>query len=128
MRGIDGHRGNREGGRMPTAAQHAPAAEPSARWLVPSLTLATFVTMTSAFGLGPFLPVIAREFGLPVALLGQVPAGMLLLAAVLGLVIGPLADHFGYRRVLVTGLLTIVASALATGFAPDFPLLLLVTL
>ena len=111
-----------------TDVQHAPAAEPSARWPVPALTLATFVAMTSGFGLGPFLPVIARELDTPVALLGQVPAAMLLLAAMLGLVVGPLADTFGYRRVLVAGLLTVVASALATGFAPTYSSLLLAAL
>ena len=108
--------------------QHAPTAASSARWPVPALTLATFVTMTSGLGLGPFLPVIAQELDTPVALLGQVPAAMLLLAAVLGLVIGPIADFYGYRRVLVVGLLTVVASALATGFAPSYSLLLLAAL
>lgn len=111
-----------------TTVQHAPTAELSARWPVPILTLATFVTMTSGFGLGPFLPVLARDLDTPVALLGQVPAAMLLLAAVLGLLVGPMADSFGYRRVLMGGLLTVVASALATGFAPSYPLLLLAAL
>jgi MFS transporter, DHA1 family, purine base/nucleoside efflux pump len=113
---------------MATTARHTLPAEPSAKLLVLTLAAATFVTMTSALGLGPFLPVLAHEFGTPVAVLGQIPAAMLLLAALLGLVIGPLADHFGYRRVLVTALLTVVASALATGFAPNFPLLLLATM
>jgi predicted MFS family arabinose efflux permease len=111
-----------------TAAQDVPAAERSARWLVPTLTLATFVTMTSGFGLGPFLPVIARELDTPVALIGQVPAAMLLLAALLGLVVGPLADSFGYRPVLVAGLLTVVVSAVETGFASNYLLLLLAAL
>jgi MFS transporter, DHA1 family, inner membrane transport protein len=113
---------------MATIAQPASASEASARWLVPTLTLATFAVMTSAFGLGPFLPVIARELDTSVALVGQIPASMMLLAALLGLVIGPIADYVGYRRVLVIGLLTVVASTLATGFASNYPLLLLAAL
>jgi DHA1 family inner membrane transport protein len=93
-----------------------------------SLTLATFVNMTSALGLGPFLPVVAGELAVPVALLGQIPATMMLLAALLGLVLGPLADHVGYRRTMLVSLLAVVASALATGFAPNFALLLLAAL
>ena len=105
---------------MATTAR-PPSAGQASGWLVPTLTLTTFVTMTSAFGLGPFLPVIAQELDTPVSLVGQIPAGMLLLSALLGLGIGPLADYLGYRRVLVIGVLTVVASALATGFAGSYP-------
>ena len=98
----------------------------SARWLVPSLTLAVFVNAVSGYALMPFLPTVADELGVSVALLGQVPASMLL-AALLGLVIGPLADRYGYRRTLLLGLLAVLASSLGTGLAPTFLLLLLVT-
>ncbi len=49
--------------------------------LVPPLALAAFVNMTGALALGPFLPVIADELGSGVAVLGQVPALAMLLAA-----------------------------------------------
>ena len=57
------------------------------------------------------------------ALLGQVPALMMLLATSLGVVIGPLADHYGYRRTVLIGLLAVVTSSLATGRAATLPIL-----
>ena len=68
-------------------------AAPPVRGLVPTLTLATFVNHLNVIAWNPFLPFMAAEFGVTVALLGQVPALMMLLATSLGLVIGPLADH-----------------------------------
>ena len=53
--------------------------------LVPTLALAAFVNMTGALALGPFLPVIAAELGTGVAVLGQVPALAMVLAAALGM-------------------------------------------
>jgi len=50
---------------------------------------------------------------------------MLVLAAALGLVIGPLADHFGHRRVLLVGTLAVVGAGLTTALANSFPILLL---
>jgi len=76
----------------------------------------------------PFLPFIAAEFGVTVALLGQVPALMMLLATSLGVVIGPLADHYGYRRTLPICLLAVVTSSLTTGLAATLPLLVLAAL
>jgi predicted MFS family arabinose efflux permease len=87
-----------------------------------------FVNFLGALALGPFLPAVAEELKVSVALLGQVPALMMLLAALLGLVIGPLADRFGYRRTLLLGLLAVLFSSLATGLAPSFPILITVTL
>ena len=101
---------------------------PPVRWFVPTLTLAVFVNFLGALALGPFLPVVASELGVSVSLLGQVPALMMLLAALLGLVIGPLADRFGYRRTLLFGLLAVLVSNLATGLAPSFLILLLAAL
>ncbi len=91
-----------------------------------ALLLATFVAMLGAVAMSPFLPAMAAELGTSVALLGQVSSLTMLLAAGLGLVIGPLADGYGHRRTLLVGLLTVVASALGTGLAPTYTLLLLV--
>jgi len=95
------------------------------RGLVPALTLATFVNHLNVIAWNPFLPFIAAELGVPVALLGQVPALMMLLATSLGLVIGPLADHYGYCGTLLVCLLAVVTSSLATGLAGMVPLLVL---
>jgi predicted MFS family arabinose efflux permease len=99
-----------------------------ARGLVPTLTLATFVNHLNVIAWNPFLPSIAAELGVGVALLGQVPALMMLLATSLGLVIGPLADSYGYRRTLCMCLLAVVTSSLATGLAATLPLLVLAAL
>jgi DHA1 family inner membrane transport protein len=53
---------------------------------------------------------------------------MLLLAGALALVAGPLADRYGFRRTLVVGLVSVFLSAVATGFSPNLPILLAVTL
>ena len=100
-------------------------AAPPARGLVPMLTLATFVNHLNVIAWNPFLPFIAAELGVAVALLGQVPALMMLLSTSLGLVIGPLADHYGYRRTLLVCLLAVVTSSLVTGLAATLPLLVL---
>jgi predicted MFS family arabinose efflux permease len=89
------------------------------------LTLAAFVNHLNLIAWNPFLPSIAEAHGVTVALLGQVPALMLLLSASLGLVIGPLADRYGYRRTLFSCLLAVVASSLATGLATTLPVLVL---
>jgi predicted MFS family arabinose efflux permease len=96
---------------------------PPARGLVATLTLATFVNHLNVIAWNPFLPFIAAEIGVTVAWLGQIPALMMLLATSLGLVIGPLADHYGYRRTLLIGLLAVVTSGLATGLAATLPIL-----
>jgi MFS transporter, DHA1 family, inner membrane transport protein len=107
---------------MPAADHAVHAAAPPAG-LVPVLTLATFINHLNVIAWNPFLPFMATELGLSVAVLGQVPALMMLLSAAIGLVIGPLADHYGYRRMLLSCLLGVVAGSLATGLATTLPLL-----
>lgn len=72
-----------------------------------------------------FFPPIARELQVGVPLLGQVMSIMLGLSVVFGLVIGPLADHSGYRRLIVVGLAAAAVCLLVFGLAPTFLLLLL---
>jgi DHA1 family chloramphenicol resistance protein-like MFS transporter len=93
-----------------------------------TLALATFVTMLGSGAYGPFLPSMAAAVGSSVPVLGQLPATSLLLAAILGLIIGPLADTYGYRRTLIIGLLTIVASTIGTSVSPTYTALLLAAL
>ena len=97
-------------------------------WLPATLALAAVVTMLGAGAYGPFLPAIAEAVGTTVPVVGQLPAASLLLAATLGLIIGPLADSYGYRRTLVIGLLTIVASTIGTALAPTYTALILAAL
>ena len=55
-----------------------------ARGFLPTLALATFVNHLNVVAWNPFLPFIAEAHGITVAILGQLPALMLLLSAVLG--------------------------------------------
>jgi DHA1 family purine base/nucleoside efflux pump-like MFS transporter len=108
-------------------ATPAPSTQPTT-WVLPALVLAAVVAQLSVAGLPPFLPVMADTFGVSVALLGQVPAIITLLAAGLGLAIGPLADWLGHRRALLLGLATIVLSTLGMALAPSLGILLAVAL
>ena len=104
-----------------------PSSPGSSRWLIVSLMAATFVNFLGALALGPFLPQVADDLNTSVALVGQVPALTMLLAALLGLVIGPLADRYGFGRTLMLGVLAATASTLAIGLAPSYAFLLAVT-
>jgi MFS transporter, DHA1 family, inner membrane transport protein len=81
------------------------------------LCVSAFIGILSSLAVGPFLPYMAADFGVPVGVLGQVPAATMLIGAVLGLAIGPLADRHGKRRMLLAGAAAVVASATATAAA-----------
>ncbi|TVR76224.1 MAG: MFS transporter [Sphaerobacteraceae bacterium] len=97
-------------------------------WVAPLLTLTTFASMLNAMALGPFLPVIAVDLDVSVALLGQIPALTMFLAAFLGFIVGPIADQFGHRRALLIGLGIAVVSSIGIGLAPGYTLLLIAAL
>ena len=113
---------------LPGPQTALPVPQILSRWLVAALMVATFVNFLGALALGPFLPQVAQDLGTTVALVGQVPALVTMLAALLGLVIGPLADHYGYGRSLMAGVLAATVSTLAIGLAPTYAFLLLVTI
>ena len=100
-------------------------AAPVAPGLIAILTLTTFTNHLNVVAWNPFLPFIADAHGISVELLGQVPALMLLLSALLGLLIGPLADRYGYRLTLLACLLAVATGSLATGLSTKLPLLVL---
>jgi MFS transporter, DHA1 family, multidrug resistance protein len=90
-----------------------------------ALCCASFAGYLNSLALSPLLPAISTDLGASVSLLGQIPALMLVLAGALGLVIGPLADHFGHRRVLLLGMLALVGAGLTTALANSVTVLLL---
>ena len=93
-------------------------------WVLVGICPAAFITVLNGFALGPFLPAIGAELGVSVALLGQIPGGVNAVAALLGLILGPLADRYGHRRTLLLGLVAVATSAVASGAASTFALLL----
>jgi MFS family permease len=102
---------------MTTGQIVGPNARLPARGLVPTLALSTFVNHLNVVAWLPFLPFIAKAQSVSVSLLGQIPASMLLLSALLGLGIGPLADRYGHRRILLVCLVAVSASSLTTGLS-----------
>jgi predicted MFS family arabinose efflux permease len=90
--------------------------------------MAVFFNFLGSLALGPFVPIVADDLRTTVALVGQVPAATMLVAALLGLAAGPIADRLGYRVVLLAGLLAVVGSTLGSGLAPTYGVLLSVSL
>lgn len=91
--------------------------------LLAAVCLAPFVTQLATFALSPFLPFVAADLGTTVAVLGQIPALAFFAAAVLGLVIGPLADQLGHRRTLLVGVAAASVGAVLTALAPSLLIL-----
>jgi len=102
-----------------------PASAASDRRLLIVLGLASFLAVVNFAAPSPFFPEIARDLGTTVPLLGQVTTILTLLSAILGLGVGPLADRYGHRRLMVGGVVAIAVNLLGTGLAPAYPLLLL---
>ena len=80
------------GGELPQTRRIAASPPPPGRaeaalsGAIPVLLAADFVAMLSTLACGPLLPLVAEEIGTSVALVGQVPATMMLLVVLLGLV------------------------------------------
>lgn len=95
--------------------------------LLLALGVASFLGTLSFVSLAPFFPEIARDLDTTVPRLGQAVTAVLLLASVLGLVVGPLADEYGHRRVMIIGMVAVAAAMFGIGFTPSYPVLLATT-
>lgn len=108
------------------ARQDAGAREPPTdKALLVALATAINLGSIAFIVVAPFFPEIADDLGSTVPLVGQVASARLLVGAVLGLLIGPLADAYGHRRLMIVGLVAAAMTPLGIGLAPSFPLLLL---
>ena len=123
----------------PTAVSRLPATAESVRTggasdvalrsklgvaLVAAAALASMAGFVDASVVNVAVPSISREFGAnPVAIQWSI-TGYLLTAAALLLVAGALADRFGRRRVLVTGLLVMLVASVGCAAAPSFAVLI----
>ncbi len=110
--------------RRPSSTRQAQSKEePSAELQIGVLTplaLTSFVGLLNGFALGPFLPSISEDIGVSVPVLGQIATATFLMTAFGGLLVGPLADHLGHRRMILFGLVATFLSAAGTAFAPSF--------
>jgi DHA1 family inner membrane transport protein len=84
------------------------------------LALTSFIGLLNGFALGPFLPAISDDIGVGVPVLGQIATLTFLMTALGGLLVGPLADSLGHRRMILAGLVTTIVSAAGTALAPEF--------
>jgi DHA1 family inner membrane transport protein len=100
------------------------SSEPSDGRLIAALCVASFFAALNFFGTAPFYPDIARDLDSTVPLIGQVTTLMILISTVLGLAVGPIADRYGYRLLLVIGILAIAVNMAGIGLAPSYYVLL----
>jgi predicted MFS family arabinose efflux permease len=106
----------------------AGVAGAGSRRILATICLAPIAALLISIAFGPFLPTIASELGTSVAVVGQIPALSMLGAAVLGLIAGPFADHYGQKRALLIGVGAVSASALLTALAGNLLVLVLAAL
>jgi hypothetical protein len=92
--------------------------------LVAASVLASMVAFLDASVVTVAVPAIGRELGAGVVALQWTLTGYLLTAAALLLVSGALADRYGRRRVLVTGLLVMLVTSVACAAAPTVGVLI----
>ena len=98
------------------------------RVVIVSIAAAGFSAILGQSAFAPFLPLISASLDTSVALLGQAPGISMLVAGLLGLIVGPLADRYGQRRALVFGLLALAASALGIALSYSYLMFLVVML
>jgi predicted MFS family arabinose efflux permease len=97
------------------------------RWsILGPLCVVSFVGLLNGLAPSPFLPHMAAAFGTSVALIGQIETAALMFGAAIGLVIGPLADHVGRRRIVLFGLLLTAMGSFGAVLAPSYIVLLAV--
>src|SRR4028119_1258465 len=92
--------------------------------VVLTLCAVSFIGTLNLMAISPFLVDIADDLDSSVALLGQTSTATIFFGALVGLIAGPLADHYGHRRVLIVGFIALVVSALGAAAATSYALLL----
>jgi predicted MFS family arabinose efflux permease len=95
-----------------------------------ALVLATIamVGWLNGAAVSPFLPEMAADLNASVSRIGQATSILFLLAAGVSLLVGPLADARGTRRLLITGLIAVAVCALGTSLATSYWMLMVVRL
>ncbi|MFF0341386.1 MFS transporter [Kribbella sp. NPDC004875] len=87
--------------------------------LVAATVLASMVGFIDAYMINVAIPAIGRDLGAGVSGLQWILTGYLVTVASLLLLAGALADHFGWRRLLVVGLLVMIVASLCCAAAPN---------
>ncbi len=92
--------------------------------LITATVLSSMAGFVDATVVNVAVPAIGRDLGASLVALQWTLTGYLLTAATLLLVAGALADRYGRRRVLLTGLAVMLAASVACAAAPTFPVLI----
>jgi EmrB/QacA subfamily drug resistance transporter len=87
--------------------------------LVAATVLASTVGFIDAYMINVAIPAIGRDLEIGVSELQWVLTGYLVTVASLLLLAGALADHFGWRRILVAGLVVMLIASLCCAAAPN---------
>ena len=72
----------------------------------------------------PFAPVLSRGLGVPLTSITSLIA-INWATSLLGIFFGPLADRFGYRKMMIIGLVMLTAGMFAGGFLPLYGVVLI---
>ena len=72
----------------------------------------------------PFAPVLSRELGVPLTSITSLIA-VNWATSLLGIFFGPLADRFGYRKMMVLGLVMLAVGMFAGGLFPSYSVILI---
>jgi EmrB/QacA subfamily drug resistance transporter len=92
--------------------------------LIAATVLSSMAGFLDATVINVAVPAIGRDLGASLVALQWSLTGYLLTAATLLLVAGALADRYGRRRVLLTGLGVMLVASVACAVAPSFPVLI----
>ncbi|TVR73400.1 MAG: MFS transporter [Sphaerobacteraceae bacterium] len=84
--------------------------------LIP-LGLAAFAGFLNLFGMNPFFISIADDIGTSVSMVGYTSTIALVVTGVAGLIVGPISERVGIRRILIAGLILASGGAIATAMA-----------
>ncbi len=75
----------------------------SNRNMVVVLAVSAFIGMTLIVSFDLLMPQIAEDLGRDVSSIAQISMVMYVIGASVGILLGPLADHYGLRRTMMSG-------------------------
>jgi MFS family permease len=93
-------------------------------WKAGAATLCRLVLNTARRFAYPFAPALSRGLGVHLTAVTSLIA-INQATGITGIFFGPLADHFGYRLMMIAGLVMLVVGMLAGGFLPFYSVILL---
>jgi predicted MFS family arabinose efflux permease len=93
-------------------------------WKAGAATLCNLVLNTARRFAYPFAPALSRGLGVHLTAVTSLIA-INQATSIIGIFFGPLADRFGYRFMMIAGLVMLVVGMLAGGFLPFYSVILL---